>query len=308
MAIISAVFKSMRPSFLVLSPICVLLGIAVAVFIHGSINLSLALLVMVGALAAHISVNTFNEYFDFTSGLDEITQKTPFSGGSGSLPAFPAAKNAVLIVALISLFITIGIGFYLLKLTGPILLPIGIVGVVLIVAYTRWINRFPILCLLAPGTAFGFLVVVGTYLSVTTFGQSTMNGLMLACVVSLVPFFLVNNLLLLNQYPDIEADRQVGRKTFPIVYGKIVSTRIYLLFIFGSGVSILTSVVLGMSHWLIILALIPLLGLGIHIYRGLQRIGGDIDLMLPYMGKNVALVLTTNFILASLILVSTTLV
>ena len=30
-----------------------------------------------------MSVNGFNEYFDYRSGLDERTNKTPFSGGSG---------------------------------------------------------------------------------------------------------------------------------------------------------------------------------------------------------------------------------
>jgi hypothetical protein len=49
----------------------------------------MVLLIFIGALFAHISVNTLNEYFDFKSGLDLTANKTPFSGGSGALPNTP---------------------------------------------------------------------------------------------------------------------------------------------------------------------------------------------------------------------------
>ncbi|MCH2157572.1 MAG: hypothetical protein MK096_02180 [Oleiphilaceae bacterium] len=39
----------------------------------------------------------------------------------------------------------------------------------------------------------------------------------LAYLALLLPFCLSNNLLLLTQYPDIHADKNVGRRTFPIV-------------------------------------------------------------------------------------------
>ena len=56
--------------------------------------------VFIGAISAHIGVNTFNEYADFKSGLDSLTRRTPFSGGSGSLPQNPALATAVLYIAI----------------------------------------------------------------------------------------------------------------------------------------------------------------------------------------------------------------
>ena len=53
------VLKTLRPSFLVLTPVCVFLGISTSLTVQSQLNLSLALLVMVGAISAHISVNTF---------------------------------------------------------------------------------------------------------------------------------------------------------------------------------------------------------------------------------------------------------
>ena len=94
-------------------------------------------------------------------------------------------------------------------------MPIGIVGLALIVTYTQCINHLPLLCLIAPGLGFGVLMVmvVGTQIVLT--GEHTP----LAWLISLVPFFLVNNLLLLNQYPDIKADSDVGRKNIAIAIG-----------------------------------------------------------------------------------------
>ena len=163
---------------------------------------------------SHISVNTFNEYFDFQSGLDLKTEKTPFSGGSGALPDNPEMANVVLTVSLVSLLLTIFIGIYLIMQRGTLILPIGFVGVVLIMTYTQWLNRFPFLCLIAPGLGFGVLMVVGTHVILT--GEHSP----LSWLVSLIPFFLINNLLLLNQYPDIKADASVGRNTFPIEIGR----------------------------------------------------------------------------------------
>jgi 1,4-dihydroxy-2-naphthoate octaprenyltransferase len=64
-------------------------------------------------------------------------------------------------------------------------------------------------------------------------------------VVSLVPFFLVNNLLLLNQFPDVEADNSVGRKNLPIIIGRRASSLVYGLFLLFAYLSILLGVYFG---------------------------------------------------------------
>ncbi len=40
-------------------------------------------------------------------------------------------------------------------------------------------------------------------------------------------FFLVSNLLLLNQFPDLEADRSAGRRHLPIVLGRPSSSQVF---------------------------------------------------------------------------------
>ena len=102
----------MRVPFLILTPACVLLGIATAVHSGVQINPLQILLVLIGAVCTHISVNAFNEYDDFKSGLDSQTQRTPFSGGSGTLPANPGMAKSALITALVTLGIVAITGIY----------------------------------------------------------------------------------------------------------------------------------------------------------------------------------------------------
>ena len=54
--------QASRPSFLILSPVCVFLGASTAMAASGPIDTATLVLVVIGALCAHISVNTLNEY------------------------------------------------------------------------------------------------------------------------------------------------------------------------------------------------------------------------------------------------------
>src|SRR4030065_1653905 len=144
----------MRVPFLILTPACVLLGIATAVQTGAHINPLHVLLVLIAAVSTHISVNAFNEYDDFRSGLDTRTQRTPFSGWSGTLQANPRMARTALITAVICLTIIILVGVYFTWLYGLALLPLGLLGIFVIVAYTPWLTRNPWLCLIAPGVGF----------------------------------------------------------------------------------------------------------------------------------------------------------
>ncbi len=124
-------------------------------------------------------------------------------------------------LGILALLTTIGIGLYLSATVGWGLLPFGLAGVALIVAYTPWINKHPYLCLMAPGLGFGPLMLLGSYY---VFAGSISGT---AVAASIIVMLMVNNLLLLNQFPDVEADKRVGRKHFPIVIGRFPSAWIY---------------------------------------------------------------------------------
>lgn len=144
----------MRVPFLVLTPMCILVGIGTAVWSGAKAEIIPIILIAIGAVSAHISVNALNEYCDFKSGLDFRTRKTPFSGGSGTLPLNPGKANSALITSLVSLGLTFSIGLYFVYVVGIGLLPLGLLGIGLILGYTKWITKWPVLCLVTPGLGF----------------------------------------------------------------------------------------------------------------------------------------------------------
>lgn len=272
----------MRLPFLVLTPACVVLGLGTAVWSAGKVSVLHFVLAFAGAMAAHVSVNAFNEYFDFKSGLDFETQRTPFSGGSGTLPAKPEAARRALGTALVAFAITAGIGVYFLWLRGLGLLPLGLLGLLVIVAYTPWVARYPLLCLIAPGLGFGILMVMGTDFVLT--GEYTWT----AFVASLVPFFLVNDLLLLNQFPDADADRGVGRRHYPIVIGRRASSVIYGAFLLLAHLTVVVGVLIGQLPPTSLIGLIALL-IAVPTIVGAYRNAENLEGLMPYLGLNVAI-------------------
>jgi len=293
---LKAVVQSMRVPFLVLTPVCVFLGASIVVANQTNVSILLLALALVGALLAHISVNTLNEYFDFKSGLDLATKRTPFSGGSGALPQNPEMVSTVLIVGTASLIATVMIGGFFVWKYGTGIVPIGVAGLVLIVTYTGWINRHPFLCLIAPGIGFGFLMIVGT--------QFVLQGeyAPLSWLVAVVPFFLVNNLLLLNQYPDIQADAKVGRNHFPIAYGVNRSNRVYGLFALATIAAIVIYVLIGYLPALSLIALLPM-PLAFFSLSGAIKYGGTIGDHPQYLGANVAVTMLTPLLLGISIII-----
>ncbi|MBN2056105.1 prenyltransferase [bacterium] len=280
-----------RPPFLVLTPACVLLGLATAHWTGADINCFHFFLALSGALAAHVSVNAFNEYFDFRSGLDLRTQRTPYSGGSGTLPHAPALQSYTLFLAVgTALFTTIAGGYFLI-IQGWALLPLGLTGLVMIVVYTKTITRNPWLCLVAPGAGFGWFMVMGTHLVLT--GSYSW----VAFIASTVPFFLVSNLLLLNQFPDVAADRDAGRRHFPIVIGRRDSAIIYAAFNTLAYLSIILGVALGVLPAWSLLGL-STMALAVPATITARRHADEIPKLLPAMTMNVAINILTPVLMS----------
>jgi 1,4-dihydroxy-2-naphthoate octaprenyltransferase len=196
----------------------------------------------------------------------------------------------VLTAGVVSLLITVLIGSFFIWQYGVGIAPIGFSGLLLIVTYTGWVNRHPLICLIAPG--FGFwLMVIGTHYVLT--GQYTVFSWLLA----LIPFFLVNNLLLLNQYPDIAADTKAGRNHFLIAYGVERSNRVYSLFLLMTMMLIISYIVLGYLPLLSLIVLLPL-PLSFYALSGAMKYGDTIGAHPKYLAANVAVTILSPLLLS----------
>ncbi len=287
----ASILGPMRLPFLVLNPACVALGAATAHYSGYSLDFWSLILAFVGAICAHISVNALNEYHDFKSGLDFNTQRTPFSGGSGTLPKNPGMARYALITGILCLVIAALIGIYFLWIVGIGLLPLGLTGLLLLIAYTKWLTKSPFLCLIAPGLGFGPCMVMGTHFALTGAYSWT------AFTASMIPFFLVSDLLLLNQFPDVEADQAIGRKHLPIVIGRQRSVSVYTALLVGAYAAILMGYLMGLFPFQALIALVTTF-LALPVIGGVARHFSNIPKLLPYMGMNVVLNIATPILLA----------
>jgi 1,4-dihydroxy-2-naphthoate polyprenyltransferase len=282
----------MRLPFVILTPACVSVGVATAYWQTHHLNVGYVFLVLIGGLASHICVNVFNEYFDYKTTLDARTERTPFSGGSGTLQARPELGRATLALACLSFLIVALVGVFFTVLRGWALLPLGILGLFLLVAYTPWLTRNPFTCLIAPGLGFGVLMVMGIHFALT--GTYTWT----AFLASLVPTCLVSNLLLLNQFPDVNADRSIGRKHYPILIGRKASSIIYGALLLLTYLSVIVGILLRLLPIYSGLALLTIF-LAWRAFRGSRLNADNPPALIPFMGMNVVLNLLTPVLLTA---------
>jgi len=280
-------FAETRPQFLILSIVLIFLGTSIAWY-DGFFNFWHALLAFIGLLLLHISVNVLNDYFDYQSGIDLEVKRTPFSGGSGILPAQSLAPKAVFRFGLICFFLSVPIGVYFVISKGWLLLPLFIIGAVCVLIYTPHLTKlgWPEW---APGLGLGALPVIGAYYIQTS------HYTLPAVIASFPSFILVHNLLFLNEFPDVEADRKGGRRTLPIVLGKTKASKVYSALTILVYLWIIGSVIAGFMP---IFALIALLTLPFAVKAIIGALNyGDEDKLIPALGNNVLVILLTQLLL-----------
>jgi len=284
---LKALFLETRPQFLLLSIVLAFLGTAIAWY-NGNFHLGYAVLAFAGLLMAHIAVNVLNDYFDYRSGIDLATKRTPFSGGSGVLPAAMLSPGQVLWFGLIAFVLAIPVGIYFVIVAGWPLLPLILAGGACILLYT------PVLSKLgwpewAAGVGLGTLPVLGAYFVQT-------GSYPLAAVIAAVPSgILVHNLLFLNEFPDVEADIKGGRKTLPILIGKSKASYVYSALTIAMYAWIIAAVAWGVMPVFCLLSLLTV-PLALKAIKGSLKYDDEAKLM-PAMGSNVMVILFTQLLL-----------
>jgi 1,4-dihydroxy-2-naphthoate octaprenyltransferase len=253
-------------------------------------NIWYAILATFGLLIAHAAVNIFNDYFDARNGLDYKTSRTPFSGGSGAVPSGLLTIQQSLWLGIACFVLLVPIAMFFILKTGLMLLPLLVLAMFLIVFYTPLILKmgYPEW---SPGLGLGILPVMGAYFVHT--GEYTLT----AFIASMPSYFLVHNLLLLNEFPDVEADMTVNRRTLPIIIGKKRAAYFFSLVTLLVYIWVIWSVT---YHYMPVFTLLSLLTLpiAIHVIKGSFRYD-DMEIFLGAMKNNVLLVLLTQALIAA---------
>jgi len=276
-----------RPQFLVLSVVLAFLGTCIAWY-DGFFHPGYAVLAFWGLLLAHVSVNVLNDYFDFRSGIDLMVKRTPFSGGSGILPAGLLKPRQVFWLGVASFLMVVPIGIYFVIARGWLLLPLLLIAAVCILFYTPVIlkTRWPEW---SPGLGLGALPILGTYFVQTT-------AYTWPVVIASIPSgILVHNLLFLNEFPDAEADKKANRKTLPITMGKEKASIVYSVLMVAVYLWIIGWVIAGIMPVFSLIALLTF-PFAIKAIQGARK-HQEINRLIPAMANNVLVVLLTQLLL-----------
>lgn len=282
-------FFESRPQFLILSPILVFLGMSIALY-NGQFQLGYFLLSILGLVLLHASVNILNDYSDLKTGIDLKVNRTPFSGGSGLLPAGLITPKTAFRMGMGALILAVPIAIYFMIVRGLYLLPLFVIGGVFILWYTSHITRFGLgSAEIAAGLGLGTLPVFGTFLILN-------GGFYWPALYASVPSgFLVANLLLLNEFPDADADKIGKRRTLPITIGHKGAAIVYSTLVILTYLWVVIGVIFRLMPVWGLLALLSL-PFGIKAIRGSLTFKSFGELI-PAQGANVMTVLLTQLLL-----------
>jgi 1,4-dihydroxy-2-naphthoate octaprenyltransferase len=277
-----------RAPFLALPITLIASGSAASAF-DGAFSWSRTLVALVGLVSLHIAVNALNEASDMRTGIDLNTERTPFSGGSGTLPAGNLSERTARLVGYGGFLIGATCGAWFLRQVGTGLIPIFVVGAVCVLAYTEVLARLGV-GEIAAGFGLGALPILGTAMVQDgTLGPA-------AIAVSIPAFLMTFNLLLLNEFPDEDADRKGGRRHLVILLGRKGAALVYAMAALATPLSILAGIALEVLPVTAALGLLP----SLLLVQPLRWAFGNPKepVPIPGLGANVQWNLGTNTVLA----------
>ena len=278
-----------RAPFLLLPPTLVASGAAASAW-EGSFSWAHTVMALVGLVALHMAVNILNEWSDMRTGIDLETERTPFSGGSGTLPAGGMKSRTALVFGLICAAVGLAVGLWFVPRIGMALVPLMVLGAVCVLAYTDALARIGI-----GEVAAGFGLGAGPVVGAALVQDGSWSQ---ASVAASIPAFLMTfNLLLLNEFPDETADRKGGRRNLVVLLGRRPAARIYAAAAILTPISIAVSVVIGWLPALALIGTLPSLLLVKPIQWSMANAMEPVPV--PALGANVAWNLATNTLIAA---------
>jgi 1,4-dihydroxy-2-naphthoate octaprenyltransferase len=278
-----------RGPFLLLPPTLIAAGSAAAAY-DGRFVWPHALAALVGLVALHAAVNALNEASDFATGIDLHTRRTPFSGGSGTLPSGLAGRGTAVGVGIAGSAVGLFVGIFFLRIHGWPFVPFMVLGAFSVLAYTPGLIRLGVGEVFA-GLGLGALPVLGAaFVHEGRIGPA-------AIAASIPAFFMTFNLLLLNEFPDEEADRAGGRRHLVITLGRRGAAWVYAAAALGVPVAHAIAVAFGAIPPLCLLAMVPSALLVRPLSWAFTR--PEEPVPIPAMGDNVIWNLATNVVMAA---------
>jgi len=294
--------REVRAPFFTAAIVPTLLGTAIAWYEEAAFNLLFFALTLAGTVLAHAGTNVVNDYFDFKSGTDRVNRnRTTFNGGSPFILEGLLTPREVYTGALVLFGACACVGFYLAYEVSYLVFVLGVIGCGFGYFYTspkvnlagRGLGEF------AVGMGFGPIIVVGAYLVQT--GVFSWTVLLEGLPVG----FLIGLVLFINQFPDMEADKSVGKNHWVARMGLEAAALWYVGVVAATFTTIVALWLAGVYPLWTLVALLPAL-VAVKAVRIVLEKRTDVRQLVPAQAMTiqthllVGLLLTAGFLVATL--------
>lgn len=240
---LALLWRMTRPAFLLLTVVACVLGTATASACGCGLDWPLALGATLLAVLAHAAGNVLNDLHDARNGADAANAQGifPFTGGSRLIQNGLVTEQQTAELAKALLLFLVPAGLLLAVRAGGGVIALGAAGLLLAWAYSAPPLRLMSRGLGEPAVAMAwFLVVVGA-----DYVQRRHFFLIPASAATGFAF-MVAALLLINGFPDAEADARVGKRTLVVQLGPTLAALLYTVLVLGAHAW------LALSVWLLI--------------------------------------------------------
>jgi 1,4-dihydroxy-2-naphthoate octaprenyltransferase len=153
-----------------------------------------------------------NDYWDYRRGIDKVTKRTKFSGGTGILPENLLKPKTVYVAGMLFLLLGSLIGVYFVAIRG--------VTIAIILAFAILSIYFYSIKIVNVGLGELFVAINSAMIVIGTFYVQTGLIDMAALYIGIIVGTLSASVLFVNSFPDYDADRDNGRRTLVIILGK----------------------------------------------------------------------------------------
>lgn len=235
-------FLAARPKTLLAAVVPVMVGSSLAVY-SGEFFLPYSIVALLCSILIQVGTNYTNDLYDYLKGSDTKERKGPLRVLSAGLISVNEMKWGIFMV----FFITFLLGMYLVYSAGWVILIIGVISIIAGLAYTA--GPFP-LAYNGLGDVFVFIFfgIVGT---MGTYYLHHQEFTLLSFLVSLPVGALITNILVVNNFRDIEEDKAAGKNTLAVILGNTFSKIEFIsLLIISFVIPILLFLNYNFSFWI----------------------------------------------------------
>ena len=214
-----------RPKTLTGAAVPVMIGIACAVAMYGwcGIRVVPAVLCMLFALIMQVDANFVNDYFDFMKGTDDEQRLGPKRACAQGWITASAMRSGLFVTTLLACIVGLPLVYY----GGWEMIMVGLACVVFCFLYTisfSYIGLGDLLVLVF----FGVVPVCMTYW--LTAPPTALTSIPFAVVLmSIACGLIIDTLLVVNNYRDIDNDRRAGKLTLIVRIGERGGLVLYLM-------------------------------------------------------------------------------